>query len=82
MSSTTATGSTAFTQDTVAMINRAYAKACSVIVREGGSDELRPKVGEHMLDLARSGERDEARLCCLSILAVLGRKAAGLCNAR
>ena len=80
MNSTAAALPTAFTPDTVAMINQAYIKACSVIEREGGPDDLRPKLGKHMMDLARSGERDEARLCRLSILAVLGRKAADLCR--
>lgn len=79
MSASTATHPALFGPDTVASINRAYAKACGIVADRGGRDDLRSKVGRHMMDLARSGERDEARLCKLAVLAVFGREAAALC---
>lgn len=76
MDGTPASRPTAFTPDTVALINRAYAKACRSIAHETGRS-LYSNLGRHMVDLARSGERDEERLCSLSIMAVLGRSRVG-----
>lgn len=61
-----------FTPEAVASINRAFAEAVDIIGDMSGRQELRLKLAEHMMSLARSGEVDERRLCSLSVLAVLG----------
>lgn len=64
--------SVVFTPEAVASINRAYAMAVDIIA-EAQQEKLRTALAEYMMGLARSGERDEHRLCSLSVLAVLGR---------
>lgn len=62
-----------FTPEAVASINRAFAEAVDIIGGEEPREELRRKLAEHMMFLARNGETDEERLCSLSVIAVLGR---------
>ena len=71
-----ATNPALFTPEAVATINRAYARACGIIADQGARDDLRQKLAEHMMHLARAGETDEGRLCSLSIIKVLGRDGA------
>jgi hypothetical protein len=67
-------GSAVFTPEAVAAINRAYLEACDAIAVESPNEQLRMKLAEHMMYLARNGESDPERLCSLSVMAVLGRK--------
>jgi hypothetical protein len=60
-----------FTPESMASINRAYAQAIDIVGRAAEQD-LRAKLAERMMALARSGELDERRLCSLSVSAVLG----------
>ena len=62
-----------FTLETVASINRAFAEAVDIIGGPAKHQDLRLALAERMMSLARNGERDEQRLCSLSVLAVLGK---------
>lgn len=74
MNKQTATTSVELTPKLTAAINRAYAEACDIIAAEGGQEDLRPSMARYMLELVQRGEKDEKRLCSLSVVAVLGRK--------
>lgn len=71
---TTSTATPAvFTPEAVSAINQAYQEACDIISTESGYSQLRLKLAEYMMYLARNGETDPERLCSLSVVAVLGR---------
>jgi hypothetical protein len=61
--------SAVFTPESVASINRAYAQAIDIVGH--AAEQLRAKLAERMMALARNGELDERRLCRLSVSAVL-----------
>ena len=63
-----------FTPAAVAAINQAYSEACDIISGEAAQEQLRLRLAEYMMYLARNGEIDPERLCSLSVIAVLGRK--------
>lgn len=74
MTKTVAGSPSVFTPEMTATINRAYAEACDIIAAEANAERLRPELARCMMDLARNGEKDEGRLCSLSVLAVLGSR--------
>jgi hypothetical protein len=63
----------AFAPDAVEAINRAYDHACDLAGTSSGNEELRLKLAEHIMNLARNGETDADRLCSLAIRAVTGQ---------
>jgi hypothetical protein len=63
-----------FAPEAVVAINRAYLEACEMIAAERSFNQLRFKLAEHIMYLARNGESDPERLRNLSVIAVLGRK--------
>lgn len=62
-----------FSPEAVASINRAYASALDILGSEGASPELKTKLAEHLMYLARNGEKDEHRLCSLAVIRTIGR---------
>ena len=69
------TNPAAFAPEAVGAINRAYDEACGIAGEHSGKEDLRLKLAEHIMFLARNGETDEHRLCSLALLAVTGRSA-------
>lgn len=62
-----------FNPDAIASINRAYLEALRAVGGPAAPVDVRAKLAEHMMSLARNGETDEGRLCSQSVVAVLGR---------
>ena len=73
MGTITSGHSSVWTPEVIVALNRAYAEASGILQDKLVENDVKVKIAEHMMYLARNGETDEQRLCSLSVIAVLGR---------
>ena len=81
MGNMSATNPSVFTSQAVAMINRAFARACVLVGAREEHQDIRVGLAKSIMHLARTGETDEGRLCDRSIAGMLENEAVRLRNA-